>query len=307
MPILLTLLDGVRWQGRAVPGDRAQALLAALVDAGRTVSAERLVAQVWGDGTPANPGKALQVLVSRVRQVIGAEHLRTDGDGYRLALTDDQVDVLHLHTETRLASGCLGTDPAQALLHADNALATARGPLIDAPDGPLGDVLMGAERDQQAAREVRARALVRTGRAAEALPELEAIADRSKDDEPLLVDLLHALAAARGPAAALERYETHRADLADRLGTDPGAELQRVHRELLAADRPVREGLMYDASPARPRRRPAQHQRTAHLRAGGLHRRPGRSRQDSARPCGRPRGSPAGGPLRRARRRHLSR
>jgi predicted ATPase len=47
--------------------------------------------------------------------------------------------------------------------------------------------------------------------------------------------------------AALNRYEDYRRDLADRLGVDPEPALQRVHRELLAADEPVRSGVRFDA------------------------------------------------------------
>lgn len=249
MPILLTLLDGVRWQGRTIPGDRSQSLVAALAEADRTIGAAHLVAQIWGTDEPANPTKALQVLVSRVRQIIGPEHLVTAADGYRLALTSEQVDAAHLHDEVRRARVTLSSDPAAALAHAEVALAITRADSPEDHDGPLGRILQTAESDQLTAREIRGRALARTGRAADALPDLEAAAALARDDEPLLVDLLHAIAATHGPASALERYESHRADLADRLGTDPGAELQRTHRELLAADQPVREGLRYDASP----------------------------------------------------------
>ena len=48
-------------------------------------------------------------------------------------------------------------------------------------------------------------------------------------------------------APALARYESYRRDLAERLGVDPDPALQRVHRELLAADEPVRSGVRYDA------------------------------------------------------------
>jgi predicted ATPase len=44
----------------------------------------------------------------------------------------------------------------------------------------------------------------------------------------------------------LTRYETYRADLADRLGVDPDPPLQRLHTELLAADDPVRTGVRFD-------------------------------------------------------------
>ncbi|NUR08626.1 MAG: hypothetical protein HOQ45_16680, partial [Nocardioidaceae bacterium] len=64
----LTLLDDVCWRGRPVPGDRAHTLLAALaLEPARGVADGRLVDEVWGDEPPANPTKALQVLVSRTR------------------------------------------------------------------------------------------------------------------------------------------------------------------------------------------------------------------------------------------------
>ena len=68
------------------------------------------------------------------------------------------------------------------------------------------------------------------------------------DDSGVLVDLLRTMAAIGGPAVALGRYEAYRADLAERLGVDPAPELQHLHRELLAADDPVRTGLRYDGA-----------------------------------------------------------
>ncbi len=73
MPTILTLLDAVRWDGEPVVGERPQALLAALTAAGRTVSATRLADLIWADDSPANPAKALQVLVSRTRTAHGPD------------------------------------------------------------------------------------------------------------------------------------------------------------------------------------------------------------------------------------------
>ncbi len=249
MPIVLTLLDGVRWDGTPVAGARPQALLAALADAGRTVGTDRLADLVWGDDAPANPGKALQVLVSRVRGIVGPAALATDGEGYRLTLPPEQVDAALLHHSARRASETLATDPAAALQHAETALALAPAGVTEHAPGPLAEVRRRADRDVREAAVVRARALARSGRHAEALPGLEEAAAGAPDDEPLLADLLHAVAAVRGPAAALELFEARRAAVRDRLGTDPGPDLQRVHRELLALDSPVREGLRYAAGP----------------------------------------------------------
>ncbi len=52
----------------------------------------------------------------------------------------------------------------------------------------------------------------------------------------------------RGAPTALARYERHREQVRDSLGTDPGPALQRLHAELLVRDSPVREGLHHDAT-----------------------------------------------------------
>ena len=67
VPTALTLLDGVSWRGRPVPGDRVAALLAALAARPEGLTDGRLIDLIWADDEPANPTKALQVLVSRVR------------------------------------------------------------------------------------------------------------------------------------------------------------------------------------------------------------------------------------------------
>jgi len=90
--------------------------------------------------------------------------------------------------------------------------------------------------------------LAAEGRYAEALPLLERTAATSGPDDEVMAALLRALAAVHGAPAALERYEEYRARLADRLGVDPGPELQALHGELLASDRPVRAGVRHYAS-----------------------------------------------------------
>ncbi|HEU4568462.1 MAG TPA: BTAD domain-containing putative transcriptional regulator [Marmoricola sp.] len=251
MPTALTVIGSVRWNGRTVVGDRPQALLAALAAArGRTVPVERLVAEVWGEDTPANPAKALQVLVSRVRAACGSEAVVRDGAGYRLGLPVDAVDALVLDRQVDEAVRLLGSDPLAAREAADRALAQVDGSLAvgDGDPGVLAAVRRDAWHNAESARLLRARAASRLGDHAEALPRLEAAHDRHPEDESVLADLLRSEAAVRGAAAALERFEAFRGRLRDRLGTDPGEELQRVHRDLLAQDRPVREGVQYDAT-----------------------------------------------------------
>ncbi|MGH3353178.1 MAG: ATP-binding protein [Nocardioides sp.] len=83
-------------------------------------------------------------------------------------------------------------------------------------------------------------------RYAEALPLLERLEDLDPDEE-VTEGVLRAVAAVHGAPAALERFETYRAGLADGLGVDPSLRLRALHAELLARDRPVRSGLRHDA------------------------------------------------------------
>ncbi|MFD0888927.1 transcriptional regulator, partial [Streptosporangium algeriense] len=94
MAPVLTLLDGVRWEGRPLAGDRAHALLAVLVLHGRTgVSDDHLVRELWCEEPPANPVKALQVVVSRTRSATSPDVVVRTARGYRLGLSTEQVDA----------------------------------------------------------------------------------------------------------------------------------------------------------------------------------------------------------------------
>ncbi len=252
MSIALSLLRDVRWEQRAVAGDRPQALLAVLAArGGRPVPDGELIGLVWGEDPPANALKSLQVLVSRTRSACGADVVVRDGAGYRLGVAPDEVDSLRLSALVGEAGAALDRDAAAAAELAGAALALSDG-LAEAAgeaDGPLAELRRAAAADVAEARVIRARALSRMGNRGDALPVLEAALATRPHDESLLADLLRSEAAVRGPAAALDRFERYRRGLADHLGTDPGEALRRVHRDLLALDRPVRRGVRYDATP----------------------------------------------------------
>jgi predicted ATPase/DNA-binding SARP family transcriptional activator len=190
--IRLQVLDDVSWDGRAVPGERTHALLRALVEAGPRGLGERaLVEEIWADDPPANPTKALQVVVSRARAATAPDAIERTAYGYRLTLPATSVDAWALR-----------------------------------PEG----LRLAAE-----------------GRYAEALPLLERAHETAESDDEVVAALLRAVADVHGVPAALERFESYREQLADRLGVDPSPVLQALHSELLARDRPVRTGLRFDA------------------------------------------------------------
>ncbi|MEI7059199.1 BTAD domain-containing putative transcriptional regulator [Nocardioides sp. CCNWLW239] len=103
----LSVLDEVTWGGEPVAGERTRALLRALVDAGpRGASEAALVEEIWGrDDIPANPAKALQVVVSRARTATDAGAIERTPRGYRLGLPAAEVDAWSLRPEAlRLAA-----------------------------------------------------------------------------------------------------------------------------------------------------------------------------------------------------------
>ncbi len=212
------------------------------------VSVERLVEALWPDAEPANPTKALQVVISRTRAATCADVAVRMPRGYRLGLPAGQVDALLLGTLVEQARAALGDDDmVLARRRAEEAMALVAGG-SDGATGPLAELRDVAAGWAAEARRVAAVAAGRSGAHESALPLLEdAAADRPHDEE-VLACLLRSEAAVRGAAAALERYERYRAGLVARLGTEPGPELARVHTELLVADRPVREGILFDGS-----------------------------------------------------------
>lgn len=236
----LTLLDDVRWYGAPVAGERTQSLLASLAATGSEgASEERLIDEIWADDVPANPTKALQVVVSRARTATATEAVVRTPHGYRLGVDSD---VAHLRTRVLAAHDAERRgDWARA---AEAAREVVDATISDSGDGELGALRATARTARSAMSGVLGRALSALGRHEEALSVLET----AGSDEPTLLALLRSEAVVRGVPAALEHYELVREHYADRLGVDPGPELQALHAELLARDHPVREGLRYDAS-----------------------------------------------------------
>jgi hypothetical protein len=99
-------------------GPRKQRALLArlLVDAGRTVSVERLLDDLWGEDVPGTAVKMVQIYVSGLRKALGSGRLLTRASGYCLEPAGD--DDLDLERFERLAASGRAAhadgDPARA-------------------------------------------------------------------------------------------------------------------------------------------------------------------------------------------------
>jgi len=252
--VRLTLLSDVAFDGRPVTSAAIGRLVASLAgDLRAGVSSTRLIDELWPDHHPEHPAKALQVLVSRARSALGPDVIGSSATGYRLQLTEDEIDATALRARAAAARRALREGDAPAgLQHADAGLALwpdATRTAGDADD-PLALLRADAVTDRAALRRDRGLALAALGRYAEARDTLASYLEGAPHDEEVLAALLRADAATGSRAAALERYEQYRRSLRERLGTDPGPDLQQVHRELLDSDRPqVRAGVEQDPNP----------------------------------------------------------
>jgi predicted ATPase/DNA-binding SARP family transcriptional activator len=225
--------------GNAVPvgGPRPRALLAVLLlDAGRVVGVERLVAAQYGDEPPPGAANALQTQVSRLRRSLPPGLVEYAGGGYRLAVEPGDVDVhrfarLTVDGRALLAAG----RPADAAAALREALALWRGPALpDLPDGRdevarLDELRLTAVED-----------LVDADPGGTSVADLQRLVAAHPLRERLRGQLMRALAAAGRPAEALVTYEDARRLLAEELGADPSPELAATYLAILRAEQPAR-------------------------------------------------------------------
>ncbi|WP_433428756.1 BTAD domain-containing putative transcriptional regulator [Nonomuraea sp. CA-141351] len=226
----------------AVPGARLRGLIARLALAGgRPVETGVLVDALWPQELPADPANALQSLVSRLRRLLDEAGAVTQSeDGYRLGVTDDDVDALRFerlaaHGRDRLRAG----DPREAAGLLGEAVALWGEPSVIAAVAPAVATRLACTAVEAGAD--LAEAELALGRADDAVTRLSALLAEHPADERVAALQMDALAAQGRQADALDLYERVRETLADRLGADPGAALRERHLRLLQSPPPAHE------------------------------------------------------------------
>jgi DNA-binding SARP family transcriptional activator len=234
----LEALDGER--PLPLGGTRQRALLALLlVEANRVVPADRLVDELWPEGPPPTAATALQVYVSRLRKVLGANAIATRGPGYVVEVDPEALD---LHRFERAASAgrraLAEGDAAGAAELLEGVLAEWRGPaLADLVREPAAEPLIARlEGLRVSALEDRIEADLAIGRHGELVDELEAVVAEHPHRERLRAQLMLALYRAGRQADALAAYREGRRALVDELGIEPGPTLQRLEQAILVHD-----------------------------------------------------------------------
>ncbi|MFE3289329.1 BTAD domain-containing putative transcriptional regulator [Rhodococcus sp. NPDC059234] len=233
-------------------GARQRALFAALVLAyPQSVSAERLLGQVWHD--LAEPKlSSLHVAISKLRDALSPQRARRtdgvlvrEGNRYVLAVDRERVDATRFEDLVRRGSEATADDAARCYRE---ALALWRGSAyadIAGAEFAMPEVARLAEVRLTARKSLLAVELSR-GRFAEVTADAEAVVAEHPLDERAWELLVLSLYRGGRQSDALGALRRVRAILDEELGIDPGIGLRELEVAVLTQDdalHPVREAL----------------------------------------------------------------
>ncbi|MEO3868753.1 BTAD domain-containing putative transcriptional regulator [Nonomuraea sp. B12E4] len=224
-------------------GSKPRALLAALLlDAGRVVTAERLMEAIWQEDPPPTARGVLQTYVASLRRAFTGAGLPGIIVSHRMGYTAEvPPDCLDKDVFERLVDrgrrAARDGDHQEAADRFLTALELWRGPAL----GGIGDTFLRAEAARLeelrlAVMEERITADLAAGRDEGLIDELTGLVATHPTRELLRRDLMVALYRAGRQADALAAYQQGRQVLIEELGVDPGPELRQAHESILRSD-----------------------------------------------------------------------
>ena len=227
-------------------GPKQRAVLALLLlDAGRSVSLERLVDEVWGERPPRTARSVVQTYVSELRAALPGLEIEGGAAGYLARVPSGSLDLTRFERLTSAGEEALRTgDAATAADRFGEALDVWRGPALGGLELGVGGA-HAARLDELRllAVEQRCEAELELGRAAELVPGLEAAVAEHPLRERLRAQLMLALYRAGRQAEALAVFRDARRALVEELGIEPSRSLRELESAILrqdeALDRPV--------------------------------------------------------------------
>ena len=233
-PLCVTGPDGpVR-----IDSARQRRLLVALAaHAGRAVEIAVLTELVW-EAPPADPAGAVQTVVSRLRRVLPpAVRIETAHGGYALVVGRAALDVTAFADELAAAAAAAAAERPDLLAH---ALALWRGrPFAELDHPSLHPEVARLVELRTAAAEKHADALLAAGRGDEAVAAAETLVVAEPLRESAVALLMRALVATGRQADALAAFARLRERLADELGLDPSPSLRDLQQQVLRQQMPA--------------------------------------------------------------------
>lgn len=226
-----------------VRGSKLRTVLASLLlSRGRVVSDSRLIEMLWGEEPPSTTHAQIQTYASRLRSLLAPDvRIERQPPGYRLSFSPDQrLDLDLLEFERLAAAGRAALAGGQAVTARralGAALAQWRGQALAGVTDHLASIEQAhLEEARLAVLESRIEADLVLGEHAALITELTALVAAYNLRERPRLQLMLAFHRCGRTADALTVYQEFRQILIDELGLDPSAELQRLHRLILAGD-----------------------------------------------------------------------
>lgn len=255
--ILGSLEVGPPDQRIRITAPKQRAVLAGLLlSANNEVPLSRLIRFVWDGRPPATAQTTLQSYIYRLRQLLRplqSVELRTDIDSYLLAVRREDTDLWYFRDEVEAAraKAKIGRhDESVAGLR--RALAVWRGSSLS---GITGEIVRQEARVLDGERIAAFEELFATeiflGNTRQIIPELHGVVSVYQYHEVFRAQLMLALYASGRQAEALQHYAQIRRQLRDKLGIEPGQDLQQLHRAILEQVPPGQIAMPASLTPVR--------------------------------------------------------
>jgi DNA-binding SARP family transcriptional activator len=243
------------WRGdalippQAFGRERARALLAALLCAGRPVHREELLEWFWPTLAPERGLRAFHVTLYELRRGIEPHLARgaarsvvmADGEAYRMELApQDSWDAGEFLALAR--SGLAEQDSDRRLWLLEAAEAAHAGVLFpEWPYAPWAERRRGElERAHQAVLERLAETLVAAGQRGAAIGRYQQLIELDPEREAWHRGLMRLYADTGERALALRQFHACRALLRRELGVEPSADTRQLYQELLGGEPTLR-------------------------------------------------------------------
>ncbi|MFJ7626098.1 AfsR/SARP family transcriptional regulator [Streptomyces sp. NPDC097595] len=207
-----------------------------LLEPGRVVPMPRLVEAAWEEEPPATASHQVRKAVSDLRRRLpGDGVILTDGSGYRIVVSQAQLDLMEFDARIRAADEALREgrrEETVTLLEA--ALGLWRGSVLSGQGGSVIEAAATAlEERRLEATEGLCDLRLQLGVSGELVAGLRVLVAAHPLRETFRRQLMLALYRTGRKAEALSEYGQVREYLAEELGVDPGPPLTKLYEEIL--------------------------------------------------------------------------
>jgi DNA-binding SARP family transcriptional activator len=214
-----------------------------LLEPNRVVTIERLVDAVWDTTPPPTAKEQVRICVSALRRALAASGqpgaIQTRPPGYSIQCTDQELDLLAFNCLVASGRRGLGSgrpDDAARAFHEALRLWHGTTPLVGVRSRLVQSIGTQLVERRLAVAEEHIDVRLRLGQYHELIGELVELVTANPFRERLRARLMIALYRSGRQAEALHTYRLGRQLFVEELGLEPGAELRRLERAILAGE-----------------------------------------------------------------------